>query len=83
MRKEIEQLGIGRRRRNIVSKKFGFKIKSQMCRSQEDSVSDQKSGISAVEGKLQADAVSVRRHSFQLRTRTGLCLCFIPFVGGI
>ncbi|KAH7661166.1 NPH3 domain-containing protein [Dioscorea alata] len=61
MRKEIEKLGIGRRRWNIVSKKFGFKIKSQMCRSQEDSVSDQKSGISAVEGKLQAHAVKHKK----------------------
>ncbi|KAM0951686.1 putative BTB/POZ domain, NPH3 domain, NPH3/RPT2-like family protein [Dioscorea sansibarensis] len=60
MRKEIEKLGIGRRWK-IVSKKFGFKIKSQMCRSQEDSVSDQKSGISAVEGKLQTHAVKRKK----------------------
>ncbi|XP_068656632.1 BTB/POZ domain-containing protein At1g30440-like [Aristolochia californica] len=44
MRQEIEKLGKARSAWTSVSKKFGFKIKSQMCSAQEGSVSDQNSG---------------------------------------
>ncbi|KAJ0980468.1 hypothetical protein J5N97_008723 [Dioscorea zingiberensis] len=60
LRQEMEKLGLGRR----VSRKFGLKLKNQMCRSQEDSVSDQKSGISAVGGKLQVHATKHNNKKF-------------------
>lgn len=46
MRQEIEKLGGGRPKGSSswVSKKFGFKIKSQMCSAEERSVSNQNSG---------------------------------------
>ncbi|XP_068655281.1 BTB/POZ domain-containing protein At1g30440-like isoform X2 [Aristolochia californica] len=49
MRQEIEKLGKGSSAWSSVSKKFGFKIKSQMCSAQDDSVNDQNSGKLKVE----------------------------------
>ncbi|MBA0713118.1 hypothetical protein Golax_012163 [Gossypium laxum] len=58
MRQEIEKLGRvkGSSTWGNVSKKFGFKLKSQMCSAQEDSVSNQKNGngkIEKLKGKAQ------------------------------
>lgn len=44
MRQEIEKLGQGRSTWGSVSKKFGFKIRSQMCNAQESSVHGVKNG---------------------------------------
>uniref|UniRef100_A0A1D1XMG1 BTB/POZ domain-containing protein At1g30440 n=1 Tax=Anthurium amnicola TaxID=1678845 RepID=A0A1D1XMG1_9ARAE len=57
MRQEIEKLGRGKSGgwTSVVPRKFGFKIKSQMCSAQEGSVSEQKnhSGkIEKLQGKL-------------------------------
>eukprot|EP00262_Sarcandra_glabra_P008215 TRINITY_DN21542_c0_g1_i1.p1 TRINITY_DN21542_c0_g1~~TRINITY_DN21542_c0_g1_i1.p1 ORF type:complete len:633 (-),score=101.36 TRINITY_DN21542_c0_g1_i1:105-2003(-) len=49
MREEIEKLGRGRSTWGSVSKKFGFKIKSQMCSAQEGSVRSQNNGNEKVE----------------------------------
>uniref|UniRef100_A0A5B7B5I0 BTB/POZ domain-containing protein n=1 Tax=Davidia involucrata TaxID=16924 RepID=A0A5B7B5I0_DAVIN len=51
MRQEIEKLGRakGSSTWGSVSKKFGFKIKSQMCSAQEGSVSNQKNGSGKIE----------------------------------
>ncbi|KAF7803924.1 BTB/POZ domain-containing protein [Senna tora] len=51
MRQEIEKLGRpkGSSAWGAVSKKFGFKLKSQMCSAQEGSVSNQTNGTSKVE----------------------------------
>lgn len=51
MRQEIEKLGRvkGSSTWGNVSKKFGFKIKSQMCSAQEGSVSQQLDGNEKVE----------------------------------
>lgn len=40
MKQEIQKLGRGRSEWNSMSKKFGFKIKSQMCHTQEGSVTE-------------------------------------------
>ncbi|URE25363.1 NPH3 family [Musa troglodytarum] len=65
MRQEIEKLGRGKSKWSTVSKKFGFKLKSQMCSAQEESVSDhQKTGSSAIE-KLPA---KLTKHKQQLST---------------
>lgn len=51
MRQEIEKLGRvkGSSAWGSVSKKFGFKLKSQMCSAQADSVSNQNNGNGKVE----------------------------------
>lgn len=55
MRQEIEKLGSrtkGSSAWGTVSKKFGFKLKSQMCSAQEGSVSNQNNGSSSKIEKL-------------------------------
>ncbi|KAJ6841063.1 BTB/POZ domain-containing protein-like [Iris pallida] len=57
MKQEIEKLGKGRAGGgpwSSVSKKFGLKIKSQMCSAQEGSVSEQKRGDGADTGSSAA-----------------------------
>ncbi|KAF8408799.1 hypothetical protein HHK36_004868 [Tetracentron sinense] len=51
MRHEIEKLGQGKgaRTSGSVSKKFGFKMKSKMCSTQEESISSQNNGSGKVE----------------------------------
>ncbi|KAE8728389.1 BTB/POZ domain-containing protein [Hibiscus syriacus] len=52
MRQEIEKLGREKGSSSTwgtVSKKFGFKLKSQMCSAQEDSISKQKNGRGKIE----------------------------------
>ncbi|KAE8705734.1 hypothetical protein F3Y22_tig00110418pilonHSYRG00145 [Hibiscus syriacus] len=52
MRQEIEKLGRVKGSCSTwgnVSKKFGFKLKSQMCSAQEDSISNQKNGSGQIE----------------------------------
>ncbi|KAK9153317.1 hypothetical protein Sjap_000797 [Stephania japonica] len=57
MRQEIEKLGRGKSASTWgnVSKKFGFKMKSQMCNAQEGSVSNQKKNGNAKVEKLSKD----------------------------
>ncbi|XP_061355748.1 BTB/POZ domain-containing protein At1g30440 [Gastrolobium bilobum] len=64
MRQEIEKLGRakGSSTWGTVSKKLGFKIKSQMCSAQEGSVSNQNNGNSKVE-KLKDRQVKHKRSS--------------------
>ena len=65
MRQEIEKLGGGKSKWSTVSKKFGFKLKSQMCSAQEESVSDhQQTGSNTIE-KLPA---KLTKHKQQLST---------------
>ncbi|XP_010923665.1 BTB/POZ domain-containing protein At1g30440 [Elaeis guineensis] len=65
MRQEIEKLGRARSGWGGVPRKFGFKIKSQMCSAQEGSVSEQqKTGSGKIE-KLQA---RLTKHKKQLST---------------
>ncbi|KAL5977122.1 hypothetical protein ACLOJK_021464 [Asimina triloba] len=49
MREEIEKLGQGKGLWKVAPRRFGFKMKSQMCSAQEGSVSDQKKAESAKE----------------------------------
>ncbi|XP_010905431.1 BTB/POZ domain-containing protein At1g30440 [Elaeis guineensis] len=65
MKHEIEKLGRGWSGWSSVPRKFGFRIKSQMCSAQEGSVSEQqKSGTGKIE-KLQA---KLTKHKKQLPT---------------
>lgn len=65
MRQEIEKLGRERGGWISVPRKFGFKIKSQMCSAQEGSVSEQqKNGTRRIE-KLQA---KLTKHKKELST---------------
>ncbi|KAK8601875.1 hypothetical protein V6N13_058451 [Hibiscus sabdariffa] len=57
MRQEIEKLGQVKGSSSTwgtVSKKFGFKLKSQMCSAQEDSISNQKNGSGKIEKLMDA-----------------------------
>ena len=51
MRQEIEKLGRGKGSSTwgSVSKKFGFRLKSQMCSAQEGSISNQNSSTGKAE----------------------------------
>lgn len=65
MRQEIEKLGRTKGSSSTwgtVSKKLGFKIKSQMCSAQEGSVSNQNNGNSKVE-KLKDRQIKHKRSS--------------------
>ncbi|XP_008784787.1 BTB/POZ domain-containing protein At1g30440-like [Phoenix dactylifera] len=62
MRQEIEKLGRGRSGWSSVPRKFGFRMKSQMCSAQESSVSEQhKNGTGKIE-KLQAKLTKHKKH---------------------
>lgn len=54
MKQEIKKLGQGRSGWSSVPKKFGSKIKLQLCSAQEDSVSAQQKSKSGKIDKLQA-----------------------------
>ncbi|KAG1368406.1 putative BTB/POZ domain-containing protein [Cocos nucifera] len=65
MKQEIEKLGRAKSGWSGVPKKFGFKIKSQMCSAQEGSVSEQQKNGSRKIEKLQA---RLTKHKKQLST---------------
>ncbi|KAJ0975717.1 hypothetical protein J5N97_017682 [Dioscorea zingiberensis] len=62
MRQEIEKLGRGKSGWSSVSKKFNFKIKSQMCSAQESSVNNQKNAVE----KSSKQQVKLTKHRKQL-----------------